>query len=49
MEELRRTRLAFTENENLVSLYALKEGYDLWEETGEETRLRKVVLPMEAH
>lgn len=48
MEELRRTRAGpFTEQEGLVSLYELKEGYDLWTEKGDESMLRKVVLPME--
>ncbi len=48
MEELRRTRAGpFVEDASLVSLYALKEGYDLWAEKGDESTLRRVVLPME--
>ena len=48
MDELRRVRSGpFTEDESLVTLYSLKAGYDLWKETGDESTLRRVVLPME--
>jgi len=48
MEELRRTRAGpFTEDEELVSLYELKDGYDLWVERGDESILRRVVMPVE--
>jgi H/ACA ribonucleoprotein complex subunit 4 len=48
MEELRRTRAGpLTEDENLISLYELKEGYDLWAEKGDESILRRIVMPME--
>ena len=48
MEELRRTRAgSFTENEGLISLYELKEGYDRWVGGGDESMLRRVVMPME--
>jgi H/ACA ribonucleoprotein complex subunit 4 len=48
MEELRRTRAGpFTEDNNLVSLYDLKDGYDRWQEEGDERGLRQIVLPIE--
>ena len=48
MAELRRTRAgSFTEDKNLISLYDLKEAYDLWADKGDESKLREVVMPME--
>lgn len=48
MEELRRIRAgSFTVDKELVSLYDLKEGYDRWVDDGDESMLRKVVMPME--
>jgi H/ACA ribonucleoprotein complex subunit 4 len=48
MEELRRTRAGpFTENETNRSLYDLKSAYDAWTECGDESKLRRVVQPVE--
>jgi H/ACA ribonucleoprotein complex subunit 4 len=48
MQELRRTRTGpFTEDKNLASLYDLKDGYDRWQEEGDERGLRQIVLPIE--
>lgn len=49
MEELRRTRSGpFREDETLVTLQDLKDGKEIWRETGDETLLRRAVLPVEA-
>ncbi len=49
MQELRRTRSGpFKEDETLVTLYDLRDAYDTWKEEGDETLLRKVILPVEA-
>jgi len=49
MEELRRTRAGpFREDETLVTLHQLKDAYMTWKETGDETGLRRVILPVEA-
>ncbi|MFH0896794.1 MAG: RNA-guided pseudouridylation complex pseudouridine synthase subunit Cbf5 [Candidatus Bathyarchaeota archaeon] len=48
MEELRRTRAgSFTEDKNLISLYDLKEAYDLWAEKDDESMIRRIVMPLE--
>jgi H/ACA ribonucleoprotein complex subunit 4 len=48
MQELRRARAGpFTADKDLVSLYDLKAAYDLWAENGDETMLRRTVMPME--
>jgi H/ACA ribonucleoprotein complex subunit 4 len=48
MEELRRTKSGpFAEDETLVTMHQLKDAYEMWRETGEETDLRKVVQPVE--
>ena len=49
MEELRRTRAGpFREDETLVTLHQLIDAYAAWKETGDETGLRRVILPVEA-
>lgn len=49
MRELRRTRVGkFTENERLCTLYDLKDAYVFWKEDGDETGLRKYLLPIES-
>jgi len=49
MEELRRTRAGpFREDETLVTLHQLMDAYMTWRETGDETGLRRVILPVEA-
>ncbi len=49
MEELRRTRAGpFREDETLVTMHQLIDAYATWKETGDETGLRRVILPVEA-
>ena len=49
MEELRRTKAGpFREDETLVTLHQLKDAYEIWKETGNESSLRRVILPVEA-
>jgi H/ACA ribonucleoprotein complex subunit 4 len=49
MEELRRTRAGpFREDATLVTLHQLADAYAIWKETGDETGLRRCVLPVEA-
>jgi len=49
MEELRRTRAGpFREDETLVTLHQLMDAYVAWKETGDESGLRRVILPVEA-
>ncbi|NHJ12547.1 MAG: RNA-guided pseudouridylation complex pseudouridine synthase subunit Cbf5 [Candidatus Thorarchaeota archaeon] len=48
MRELRRTRVGpFREGEHLCSLYDLKDAYYFWKEDGDDTELRKYLLPIE--
>ncbi len=48
MAELRRTRVGpFREDEHLCSLYDLKDAYQFWASDGDETELRKYLLPLE--
>jgi len=48
MDELRRTRGgSFGEDENLVTLFDLKDAYDALTERGDESKLRACVQPME--
>jgi H/ACA ribonucleoprotein complex subunit 4 len=48
MQELRRTRAGpFTENESLVTLHDISYLYSQWQETKDESILRKFVSPME--
>lgn len=49
MEELRRSKAGpFREDQTLVTLHQVKDAYEVWKETGDESQLRKVVLPVEA-
>ena len=48
MKELRRTKSGpFREDETLTSLIRLFDAYEIWKESGDETEIRKVILPME--
>ena len=48
MEELRRTKAGpFREDGTLVTLHQLKDAYEIWRETGDESGLRRVILPVE--
>lgn len=48
MHELRRTRAGpFTEDENFVTLHDVVYFFSLWQETGDETPLRNLIVPME--
>ena len=48
MQELRRTRAGpFTENSNLVTLHDLAYYQDQWQQTKDETVLRRFIQPME--
>lgn len=49
MEELRRSKAGpFREDETLVTLHQVKDAYEVYKETGDESQLRRVVLPVEA-
>lgn len=49
MEELRRSKAGpFREDDTLVTLHQVKDAYEVWKETGDESQLRRVVLPVEA-
>lgn len=48
MAELRRTQVgSFTEKDNLVTLQDLTDAYYYWNEEGDESYLKKCILPME--
>ncbi len=48
MLELRRTKAAsLSEKDNLVNLVDVKDSYYIWENFGDESYLRKVILPVE--
>lgn len=48
MQELRRIASGpFKEDSSLVTLHKLKDAYEIWLESGDETLLRKAVQPME--
>jgi H/ACA ribonucleoprotein complex subunit 4 len=48
MQELRRIASGpFKEDSSLATLHKLKDSYDIWLESGDETFLRKVIQPME--
>jgi H/ACA ribonucleoprotein complex subunit 4 len=48
MQELRRTRAGpFTEDTNLVTLHDIAYFQDLWQQTKDETALRRFIQPME--
>ncbi len=49
MRELRRTRVGkFREDEYLCTLYDLKDAFEFWKQDGDETELRKYILPIES-
>jgi H/ACA ribonucleoprotein complex subunit 4 len=49
MEELRRTKAGpFRVDETLVTLHQVKDAYVIWQETGDERELRRVVQTVEA-
>ncbi len=49
MRELRRTRVGrFREDEHLCTLYDLKDAFEFWKEDGDESDLRRYVLPVES-
>jgi len=48
MAELRRTRVGpFKEDGHLCTLYDLKDAYQFWVDGGDETEIRKYLLPVE--
>lgn len=47
MLELRRTRAGPFTEEGLVTLHDLKDAYEFYRESGDESYLRKVILPVE--
>ncbi len=48
MEELRRTKSGpFREDGTLVTLHDLKDAKEIWRETGDESLLRRAILPVE--
>lgn len=49
MEELRRTKAGpFSEDDGtMVTLHQLKDAYELWRESGDESGLRRYVMPVE--
>ena len=48
MAELRRTQVgSFTEKNNLVTLQDVTDAFHFWREDGDETFLRKAIMPME--
>jgi H/ACA ribonucleoprotein complex subunit 4 len=49
MEELRRTKAGpFREDATLVTLHQLKDAYVAWKEKGDESGLRRVIMPVES-
>jgi H/ACA ribonucleoprotein complex subunit 4 len=49
MEELRRTKSGpFREDQTLVTLHQVKDAYEIWKETRDDSELRQVVQPVEA-
>ncbi len=48
MVELRRTRVSqFTEESNLVKMHDLVDAYALWKEKNDDSKLKKMILPIE--
>ncbi len=48
MAELRRTRVSnLNENNGMVKLHYLSDGYNVWKESGKEDKLRGMVKPIE--
>jgi H/ACA ribonucleoprotein complex subunit 4 len=49
MEELRRSKAGpFREDQSLVTLHQVKDAYEIWKESGDESELRRVIQPVEA-
>ncbi|MCL7414496.1 MAG: RNA-guided pseudouridylation complex pseudouridine synthase subunit Cbf5 [ANME-2 cluster archaeon] len=49
MQELRRTRSGpFQEDDSKITLFDLKDAMVIYQESGDESELRRVILPMEA-
>ena len=48
MIELRRTRVGqFNEDSNLVKMHDLVDAYALWKEKGDESKIRRILMPIE--
>jgi len=48
MIELRRTRVSqFNENSNLVKMHDLVDAYAMWKEKGDDSKLRRILMPIE--
>ncbi len=47
LQELRRTKVGLLDEKYSVTLHDLKDGYTLWKEDGDETEIRKCILPVE--
>ena len=48
MIELRRTRVGqFNEDSNLVKMHDLLDAYSLWKEKNDESKLRRILMPIE--
>jgi len=47
MQELRRTKAGPFTEETLITLQDLKDAYVFWKEDGDESELRRVIMPME--
>ncbi len=47
MLELRRTRSGHFKETQIYKMHELKDAYEIYKETGDETHIRKMILPME--
>jgi len=47
MLELRRTRAGIFDESSLINIYDLEKAVELWKEKGDETKLRKILIPAE--
>lgn len=47
MQELRRTKAGPFTEKTLVTLQDLKDAYEFWKKDGDESELRRVIMPME--
>jgi H/ACA ribonucleoprotein complex subunit 4 len=48
MIELRRTRVSqFNEDSNLVKMHDLVDAYAMWKEKGDDSKLRRILMPIE--
>ena len=45
--ELRRTRSGHFKETQIYKMHELKDAYEIYKETGDETHIRKMILPME--